>query len=313
MNEYIPHIPAKLVMPLNMNGMNGRMLYMPAPKNKKREILVIYGHHASLERMYSVTQLLNRYGSVTMPDLPGFGGMDSFYKIGQKPSLDNLADYLASFIKLRYKNKKLTIIGYSFGFLVVTKMLQKYPEIAKRTDLLISAMGFSHREDLTFSKSRYLFYRWVASFFSMKLPSIFFHYIVLNPVFVSYFYARTHNAKEKFADLNEQQKKAMTEFEVSLWQINDARTYCDTTVTLLTVNNCNSQLNLPVWHISVAKDNFFDHAVIEQHMRIIFSDFHSCPIALKTHSMNVIAGKQEIGVFLPTKLRKQLNKKPGKI
>ena len=40
--------------------------------------------------------------------LPGLGGMDSFYSIGLKPSLDNMADYVASFIKLSYKRKKVS-------------------------------------------------------------------------------------------------------------------------------------------------------------------------------------------------------------
>ena len=89
------------IAPLNINGMNGRMLHIAAPKNKNKELLLLYGHHSSLERMYGIAEDLNQYGAVTMPDFPGFGGMDSFYTIGMQPSIDNLADYLASFVKLR--------------------------------------------------------------------------------------------------------------------------------------------------------------------------------------------------------------------
>ena len=74
--------PEDYIVPLNMNGLNGRMMHMPAPKGRKREILVLYGHHSSLERWFGLAQVINRYGAVTMPDWPGFGGMDSFYKIG---------------------------------------------------------------------------------------------------------------------------------------------------------------------------------------------------------------------------------------
>lgn len=120
------------IQPLNMNGLQGRVLQMPAPKNKNREILFIYGHHSSLERWWGLVQNFNRYGAVTMPDLPGFGGMDSFYKIGEKPTIDNLADYLASFIKMRYKRRRFTIIGMSLGFVIATRMLQRYPDLAKK-------------------------------------------------------------------------------------------------------------------------------------------------------------------------------------
>src|SRR5687767_12840820 len=106
------------VVPLEINGLNGRMLKIPPPDGRKREILLIYGHHASLERLQGLVELLNDYAGVTMADLPGFGGMDSFYNIGKKPTLDNMADYLAAVIKLRYRNRRFTIVGVSFGFLV---------------------------------------------------------------------------------------------------------------------------------------------------------------------------------------------------
>lgn len=75
--------PADYILPLYMNGLSGRVIRLPAPPEKKREILFIYGHHASLERIFGVAEYLNRYGAVTVPDLPGFGGMDSFTKLAK--------------------------------------------------------------------------------------------------------------------------------------------------------------------------------------------------------------------------------------
>ena len=154
-----PQNPADYIVPLNMNGLQGRMLHLPAPKGKNREILLIYGHHSSLERWWGLAQVLNRYGAVTMPDLPGFGGMESFYKIGKKPSIDNLADYLAAFVKLRYKRRRVTIVGMSFGFVIATRMLQRFPDLVKKVDLMISIVGFAHRDDFIFSKTRYWLHR----------------------------------------------------------------------------------------------------------------------------------------------------------
>ena len=110
--------PAEYIVPLEINGLTGRMLHMPAEGKHKSEILFIYGQHSSLERWWGLIQYLHHYGAVTVPDLPGFGGMDSFYKIGQKPTIDNLADYLAAFMKMRYRHKKVVIVGLSFGFVV---------------------------------------------------------------------------------------------------------------------------------------------------------------------------------------------------
>ena len=90
-----------------------------------------------------------------MPDLPGFGGMDSFNSIGRTPTIDEYADYLAAFVKMRYRRKKVTIIGISFGFVVATRMLQRYPELASKVDIVVSIVGFMHKTDFLFkSKQR---------------------------------------------------------------------------------------------------------------------------------------------------------------
>ena len=64
---------ADYVLPLDMNGLSGRMLCLPAQAGKKREILFVPGLHTSLERLFGVIEYLNKYGGVTLPDLPGFG------------------------------------------------------------------------------------------------------------------------------------------------------------------------------------------------------------------------------------------------
>src|ERR1044072_6623658 len=137
MTKTKPH-PSDYIMPLNMNGLQGRVRHTPAPKNRQCEMLFVYGHHSSLARWFGLMQNLNRYAAVTMPDLPGFGGMDSFYKIGEEATLDNLADYLAAFVKMRYKRRRVTIAGMSLGFVIVTRMLQRYPDLTKKVDMVVS-------------------------------------------------------------------------------------------------------------------------------------------------------------------------------
>ncbi len=301
---------ADFIMPLHMNGLRGRMLKMPMPKNKRREILLIYGHHATIERLYGLAELLNEFGAVTMPDLPGFGGMDSFYKIGEKPTLDDLADYLAAFVKLRYRGRRFTIAALSFGFLVATRMLQKHPDIAKKVDLIVSFVGFTHHDEFTFTRPRYWFYRLLASVFSRKLPSIFFHNIILHPLIIRAFYGRTHNAKHKFVNLSDEEKKRVTDFEVHLWRCNDLRTHMYTSVVMLTVDNCQVKVDVPVAHLSVKTDNYFNNMVVEQHMQVVFSSYKPIPVNIKGHSISVVATKQQSEPLVPAKLRAILRKHP---
>ena len=299
--------PADFIVPLNMNGLQGRMLQLPAPSTgRKREILLIYGHHSSLERWFGLAQVLNKYGTVTMPDLPGFGGMESLYKIGQKPSIDALADYLAAFVKMRYKHRRVTIVGMSFGFVVATRMLQRFPDLAKKVDIFVSLVGFAHKDDFTFSPTRYWSYRIGTAFFGQPIISNFFHAVCLHPMILRAIYGKTHNAKRKFADLTPEQTQQMMDIEIWLWRNNDVRTYMYTTTQFLQFDNCKQKIDLPVWHVAVKEDHFFDNALVEQHMRVIFSEFHSMMINMTKHAPTVIADAKDAAPFVPPKLRRIL-------
>lgn len=301
-----PRIPAEFIVPLNINGLRGRVLRLPAPKKSRREILLVYGHHSSIERWYGFAQALNKYGAVTMPDLPGFGGMDSFYKIGEKPDIDTMADYLATIIKLRFKNRRVTIAGISYGFTVVTRMLEKYPDIAKKTDFVFSLAGFAHHEDLKFSKNRKFAYKTLARVFRFAPAAAFFRNVCLHPSILRLLYHKMHNAKNKFEGYKGEEKQAMTEFEIVLWRCNEVRTYMETTLTMLTLDNCKAQVDLPVHHVAVAADNYFDNNLVEQHMQVIFNDFTMHEAELDRHVVNILADKKEASKMVPKSVRKLL-------
>lgn len=305
-------VPDKFIVPLYMNGMQGRMLHVPAPADKRREILFVYGHHSTLERWWGIVDDLNQYGAVTMPDLPGFGGMDSFYKINERPTIDNYADYLAAFIKLRYARKRVTIIAMSFGFVVVTRMLQRYPDLTRKVDLLVSAAGFSHKYDFKFSRRRAFVYRCVARLLSNRFVAVFFRNICLHPVIIRLLYAKTPNAKHKFADLSPEEHRKMIAFEIRLWHDNDVRTHWSTTLDMLTLDNCRKPVALPVWHINVRADQYFDAHAVEQHMRVIYTDFSQATSKLKAHAPSVIADASTAAPLFPGKIRRLLARKGRK-
>ena len=301
--------PADYIMPLNMNGLQGRMMYMPARGSKNRDILFIYGHHSSLERWYGLIQVLNRYGSVTAPDLPGFGGMQSFYKIGKKPTLDNMADYLAAFVKLRYKRKPVTIVGLSFGFVVATRMLQRYPDLVKKVDMLVSVVGFAHKDDFLFTKPRRIMYLTISRTFSLPVASSVFRAIALHPAILRAFYGRTHNAKKKLADFQGEELRQMLDVEVWLWLNNELRTYMYTSNQFLKLDNCQKQIDLPLWHVSVDGDHFFDNSIVEEHLKVIFTKVNTMKISGMTkHAPTVVASEKDAAPFIPIKLRRQLSR-----
>lgn len=299
--------PKSYIDPLHINGMSGRVMCVPSQSKTKRQILVVYGHHSTLERWWGLVQNFADFGEVTMPDLPGFGGMDSFYTIGMKPTLDNYADYMAAYVKMRYSRKKVAIVGISFGFLVVTRMLQKYPELNDKVEVLISAMGFMRYDEFTFSPTRYRLYVLGARVMAFRPIGMAVGALCYNKAVLRALYTRSHNAKHKFMSIKDAKQFEKTlDMEVKLWKSNDYRSHWFTTVQMLQVDQCNESVNLPVWHVHTDSDNYFNNAVVEQHMNIVFSEFVPLKIDANAHAPSVIATKRQAASFIPSQLRGML-------
>lgn len=308
----MPHkesvIPPSQIIPLLINGLNGRMLKIVNAK-KSRQILLVYGHHSSLERYYGFAEDLAQYGTVLMPDLPGFGGMDSLYKIGEEASIDTLADYLAAVIKLHYRGKRFTLAGFSIGFAIAARMLQKYPDIAKQVDVLVSVAGFTSHEDFKFTKWRKRFFKYSAQLFNGKYRAKIFRYVIINGVFLRTFYRYMPNAHHKFKGMDEDAFTRAINFEVELWHNNEARTYLRTTVGMLTLDLTKWKVDLPVRHISLDEaDQYFDPARVEAHLREVFSDCVIDKAEMHAHMPSVVATKEESAGMIPKKTRALLKK-----
>ena len=305
----ISHNPADCIVPLNMNGLDGRMLHMKSVnKNRSKEILLLYGHHAMLERWWGLVQNLSEYGNVTMPDLPGFGGMDSFHRIGRRPTIDAFADYLAAFIKLRYRRKRLTLVGVSFGFVIATRMLQKYPELAKKVDLVVSIVGFTHHEDFIYSRQQKRLFRRAARFFATRPMAFLIRRLALNKFVLKTLYARMPNSKRRMIEVTPEEFDTTMDFEVKLWQANHVRTHWLTTSAFFNLDNLQQRIGLPVVHIISEQDHYFENRIVEQHMRVIFKNYRKYIIKSKAHTPSVLADKYAMAILLPAGLRRLLAK-----
>ncbi len=288
---------------MHINGMNGRMLKLPA-KKKKREILLLYGHHASLERMFGIAEVLNPYGAITMPDLPGFGGMDSFYKIKKRPTLDNYADYLATFVKLHYKKRRFTIVAMSFSVPLIVRMLHKYPDIAKKVDIVVSISGFVHREDFIFKPSEYWALRTTAWLFKTRLGAAFMNTFMLNGPQIRFVYTLMQKGHKKMQSAKSKEElKKRIDFEIVLWQINDARTRMSTMEMMLTLDLCTQRIDLPIYHVTAIDDRYFDNKIVEQHMKIVFREFELVPSEMANHAPTIIATAKEAAPYIPKRIR----------
>jgi pimeloyl-ACP methyl ester carboxylesterase len=282
------------------------MLYVPSSEKPKTEILFIYGQHSSLERWWGLLTYLSHYGNVTAPDLPGLGGMTSFYTVKQKPTIDSFADYLAAFVKLRYKRKKVVIVAVSFGFVIVTRMLQRYPELTKKVTVLVSLVGFTHSNEFTFKKTRRVYYHGLTFLLSHRLPASVIRHTTLSTPVLRALYSRSRYAKAKFKQTKPGDKLAQMNAEIWLWHNNDIRTQAVTTGEFLKLDNCRVKINLPIWHVVTDEDQYFDHNRIEQHLRVIFPLVQIAHAKLESHTPSVVANESEAMSLIPPEVRHAL-------
>ncbi len=306
-------IPKNEVSELDISGLTGRLLKLPAPKDKDADILLVYGVHSSMERMYTTAKFHSRYGRVWMPDLPGFGGMDSFYQIGREPNLDDYADYVYTFMrtyKLDYK--KIRIVAMSFGFLVVTRMLQKYPELVENVEFVVSFVGFGKTADFSVATLKKPYVKAAMNFGITKggstlISSLLFNKLSLRVMFAFFW---VFNPNPKYRHETKQERSSATKMELDLWSSNDARTKFYTYKVLSDFDLTKGQkpINLDLHDIITPTDQYFDSKSVSATLSKLYKRSSTYMANLKLHAPSVIGNETQVANIYPDAIKKILDK-----
>ena len=108
---------------LTVNGND--VYYWQNKYHKDREsILLIHGFTGTHYGFYKLAPSLTEKYNLVIPDLPGFGISDL---PAQDFSIDDQVKYLKKFIDTYGFDKSLNILGHSYGALLVSKLVEKYP------------------------------------------------------------------------------------------------------------------------------------------------------------------------------------------
>lgn len=289
-----------------MNGLRGRMLIKTSADHRNRqEILLLCGHHSSIERMSTFIEIFSDYGNVTVPDLPGFGGMQSFYKIGEKPTIENYADYLASFVKLMYKRKKFIVIGVSFSVPIYIRMLQKYPELQDKILYCVSLSGFVHHQDFKFNKFELFFIKIGTIILSRRFPSEIISKVFLKKSIMKSI-LKIDYLNRKQGKSNKDDIEQRVDLDAKLWVINDFRTSIFTYKEMFKLDLCNTTVKNRIYHLTNEGDYFFNKNIVEQHLQIIFKDFKHLNTDNDMHIPFVGANIKIVRDYIPKELFKLL-------
>lgn len=312
MQENMVVISKGQIKSINISGLGGRMLEVPAKKaSKTKDILLVYGVHSSIERMYSTAQFHSNYGNVISPDLPGFGGMDSFYKIGLEPTLDSYADYLYTFVKTyKLNDKKIRIVAMSFGFLVATRMLQKYPELIKNIEFVVSFVGFGKTSDFNYPALENPFYRFMMKVGSTKTGSRMISIVVFNRFSLKVMFRIFRSFNPKYDHKNAHDRDEAIEMELELWTKNDTRTKFFTYKLLgeLDLTKGSKKLDLELYDIVTPSDQYFDDKSVSKTLAKLYKKTSTHTANMKLHAPSVIGDEAAVFDIYPSSIKKILNR-----
>jgi hypothetical protein len=295
MKKRIIKFPKKHIFTLNVNGLRGRMFYMEN-KNTNKKILYIPDLLSNLDLSWNIINLFHHYGSVTAIDMPGIGNMESFSHINKKPSLDNYADYIASIIKLRYKNKKFTIVANGFGFIVLTRALQKYDDLSNNISLIISINGITKSDSLKISNLKKIILKITRNL------SIFQRIVNKNLYFNSFI-----TSINGLDSISKSMNKTDQKYFIKKLHTNDLTNYLKCLKILLNVDNCYKRVNIHLWNI-LLNDSVINSDVNEQLLKITYSNVNQ--IRPDVSFIDLIASpNKHLSKIIPYKLKRKLKSK----
>jgi pimeloyl-ACP methyl ester carboxylesterase len=298
MYDRLTELTAGMITPLEVRGLRGRMMVHPSRRadGGGRTIIFVYGIHASLERFYGVIHFFARFGRVMVPDLPGFGGMEPFYKVGQSPSLDGYGDYLAKFIEQEAPEGELTLVGLSYGFMVITRMLQRHAELHGRVRMILSVMGLALGRDLALKPV----VRWlgIAMFAAGKRQPLaeLAQFVMTRPWVLKLSYGANH---PKMQALAPEERPDFIAFEAFLWRCNDMRTYCSCLEELFRLHDTGARVPLEVQHIDTANDHWLNVRTTERDIRAQYADLTVHHSNLRHHGGTAYTDETEPEVMIP--------------
>ena len=265
--------------------------------------MFVYGIHGSLERFYGVIHFLARFGRVIAPDLPGFGGMETLAKANRKQNLDNVADYLAEVLEREIPEGQITLVGLSYGFVVITRMLERQTVIANRSDMAISLMGLVDGQDLAMRGFKRFGAEVVTLLARTPVISVLYSAIVSSRWMLNLMYRPNH---PKMRALGRVKRAEFIEFESYLWRCNDLATWGRSLHELFHLSARAAQLPVPLFNIATKHDHWLDIATTEAHLRMEYAFVTTYSSDISNHGGVAYEDEQEAYAMIPREMATRL-------
>ncbi|HIA91686.1 TPA: alpha/beta fold hydrolase [Candidatus Saccharibacteria bacterium] len=300
----------------DFKGLKGRMGHWPAKNtDATRTFVIIYGQHATIERLLPMIGALQNFGDVYIADNPGFGGMDPASKINNYPDLEFYADHLNHFITTHIPDDRtITLLGISFGFQMVTELLSTYPKLTPRVEEVISLVGFVSHKDFSMKKTVEIPLMYgLCNIGRTRLGAKILDALFLNNFFIPVVYKLTKPLNETLKDKNKEETNEYVRESAWLWVVNDTYTHGATAWDFFKTTDL-SGYKLPVKgkYLSAPSDHLLNTEQIKASMRTMFKDFESHDLNVHGHAPLDIETEDHVLDILPQAIKDQFESSTNK-
>jgi pimeloyl-ACP methyl ester carboxylesterase len=212
-----------------------------------------------------------------------------------------MAGHLENFVTTHIPvDRKLTFIGISYGFQIVTAMLDQAPDIGARTEHAISFVGFVRYSDFAMPLSYKVFLLHLGANPARRRIGAQVFRAGLRPgvLRMIFFFNRPFNLK--FKNFNKAEARQYVDEQIWLWMINDHRTHGATAWDFFKKNDLTA-LRLPVdaIHIGVPNDHLINNKAVTSELTDMFRSLEVFELNLANHAPLDIDSPEKVLQLLP--------------
>lgn len=297
-------IPDSLIRDIEIMGLKGRELIIDNPEIDDKNFLYLGGQHNLIEKLYPVADFLSEYGNVYFPDTPGFGGMDSFVKIGKPIDIDSYADYLHQYI-LDKDLKNIWLCSTSISTLFTIRLLQKYPELHPRINNVMALVGLAHGRDFAIAQHMKLPIIALCKFAQFRIGSSIAHAIGFNRYSFKILMWAIRRGHSKFNETKPEEIEQHMATEAKCWQVNDHQTHAKSTLFMFGADleqPGQDKIPFTMHNATVSSDQYFDQYRMEVSMNNLFDGYKRFIIVQDVHSPADLGTKAGLQEKIPAEL-----------
>jgi len=109
-------------------------------------------------------------------------------------------------------------------------------------------------------------------------------------------------------DADSVERNRRIDFEIYLWQCNDIRTYMATTTIMMTLDLTKKRVDLPLVHITIDADQYFDNETVKINLNKIYKKVKIYKAKMPAHAPTIISDAKTAYGFIPPAVRRLLSR-----